>query len=285
MKKITLITILFIGSLSFGQITNLIINGGFEDGIETGWGNAAAGADNSYNTASVIAGAAFNSFNISSLAVPEGGRAGQLKTGGSALRQVVAVSPGTYVVQFWFAGSNPAIVAPATITNWTGDVQGDNLILTPVVPDSGANINNNTEYGCQVTLDDGSLSSWKEAKFTFNVDETITKVRLTYFLAGGSEIQFLDKVSIVLDNKASVDDFAKLHFTVYPNPAQDIIYVNSLSSIKEAEIYDITGKLIMRSNKIGDNTLDISNLDNGIYMLKIQDINQNLGTRKLVVSR
>lgn len=284
MKKITLITILMTGALNFSQ--NLIVNGGFEDGIETGWLNAASGDDNSFNSAAVSAGAAFNTFSISSLEVVEGNKAGQLKTGGSAIRQVVTVTPGTYIVQFWFAGSKPNFVVPAIITDWTTNAAGANLVLTPLVADSGANTGDNTQYGCQSSsIDDGSLSSWKEAKFSFQVDETVTKVRFTYFLSTGNEIQFLDKVSIILDNKASVDDNSKLNFSVYPNPAKDILYFKSLNTIVGADIYDITGKQVFKSKKIYNNSIDVSKLKSGIYVLRLKDIDENLSTKKLIISR
>jgi hypothetical protein len=54
---------------------------------------------------------------------------------------------------------------------------------------------------------------------------------------------------------------------VYPNPVASILTVESSQSIDKLEIYNVLGK---RVGMISDsNSMDMSELNSGIYMLKI----------------
>lgn len=61
-------------------------------------------------------------------------------------------------------------------------------------------------------------------------------------------------------------------WTVYPNPVKDELHLNSLSPIDDTitEIYDLTGRQ-MFSEKLNKNTINVSKLPAGIYILKIGD--------------
>lgn len=73
--------------------------------------------------------------------------------------------------------------------------------------------------------------------------------------------------------------------SIYPNPVnmgQNFIYITSkLSSIKHIEFYDVLGKRIF-DTKITGRELNISNLNKGVYILKITE-NSKSETRKLVI--
>ncbi|GHV35404.1 hypothetical protein FACS1894178_4890 [Bacteroidia bacterium] len=56
--------------------------------------------------------------------------------------------------------------------------------------------------------------------------------------------------------------------SIYPNPVKDVLTINGLN-VKNAEIYDIAGKLVM--NGINKNTIDVKNLNIGVYFLKVGD--------------
>ena len=64
-------------------------------------------------------------------------------------------------------------------------------------------------------------------------------------------------------------------FVVYPNPANDILFINAEVEINEVMIYDVYGR--QQDNKTTrqqDMTyIDLSNLKSGIYFVKIKTIN------------
>lgn len=67
-------------------------------------------------------------------------------------------------------------------------------------------------------------------------------------------------------------DFQSERLLFYPNPSKEIIYFNE--TIKSAEIYDLTGKLI--KTWLNDDKMNISSLPKGLYLLKVVDLNQKI---------
>lgn len=60
-------------------------------------------------------------------------------------------------------------------------------------------------------------------------------------------------------------------FSVFPNPCSDQIIIQA-KKIESIMIYDISGKLILNQSNLNCNTLDVTNLKNGMYqMLLISD--------------
>ncbi|MDX1471268.1 MAG: T9SS type A sorting domain-containing protein [Flavobacteriaceae bacterium] len=70
---------------------------------------------------------------------------------------------------------------------------------------------------------------------------------------------------------------------IYPNPVtQGKLYISSkLNGTKTIEIYDVLGKKILEASLLG-NSLDISELTQGVYILKVKEAAKT-STRKLVV--
>ena len=66
-----------------------------------------------------------------------------------------------------------------------------------------------------------------------------------------------------------------LNLSIYPNPTSNLIYVKgeNLNRISKAEVYDFTGKLIMKLDKpfTVDNYIDVSELSYGNYILKLDE--------------
>lgn len=80
----------------------------------------------------------------------------------------------------------------------------------------------------------------------------------------------------------SIDEEALLGFSIYPNPTTTTFSVNT--PVSDIEIYDLTGKLV-KSFK-GDfnrtDTFDISSLNTGMYIVKVENNNNQVKTSKLV---
>lgn len=70
---------------------------------------------------------------------------------------------------------------------------------------------------------------------------------------------------------------------IYPNPSSDKIKIQNTSEIKEITITSIDGKIlrtIFSSQK--EQTIDISNLSNGIYFLNITSVNGDVIAKKII---
>lgn len=67
--------------------------------------------------------------------------------------------------------------------------------------------------------------------------------------------------------------------SVYPNPASNLITIQTTHSISNVSVYDMQGKNVLNVN---DNIIDVSNLSNGLYLIKIEDSQGNKMNSKFV---
>ncbi len=68
----------------------------------------------------------------------------------------------------------------------------------------------------------------------------------------------------------SVNDIVKVNFSVYPNPANEVLNVLTNETIKQITIYNMQGqKLIQNTSSV----LNIASLSSGMYLLELQTTN------------
>ena len=90
----------------------------------------------------------------------------------------------------------------------------------------------------------------------------------------------------ILGNKASdvlsVQNETLIGFSLYPNPTQSTFNMNM--NVSNVEIYDLTGKLVksFKGNFTQTDSFNISTLNSGMYMVKVQNENNQMLTTKLV---
>ena len=81
----------------------------------------------------------------------------------------------------------------------------------------------------------------------------------------------------IIDTELSTPSFTASAFSVYPNPANDVVTIEAGNTIlaSNAAIYDISGKLLLHYplDATAQNTLSIGELPSGLYLLQITDIN------------
>lgn len=77
----------------------------------------------------------------------------------------------------------------------------------------------------------------------------------------------------------SVEDDSNME--VYPNPANDIIYVKG-DIIQYVEIYNTVGSRVISKNVIDSESINIADLTSGIYFVRIVDKQGNTTTTKIV---
>lgn len=78
---------------------------------------------------------------------------------------------------------------------------------------------------------------------------------------------FIDNV-YVSEYPLNLSEIYSPKITLYPNPATDKIKIIGVTKLTEYSIIDYTGKQI-ESNVFFDNEIDLTNIDNGVYYLKI----------------
>lgn len=128
----------------------------------------------------------------------------------------------------------------------------------------------------------------------FNSGDTIS-LKIAFIWARDEEGDNFDSVKKLLASVPAVQDFEDLSLSremttykevdpnidIYPNPANNEIKVICTGET-EIEIFSITGELVKTQNQVINNTtIDISDLNSGIYLVKIKSGN-SVVTKKLI---
>jgi len=93
-------------------------------------------------------------------------------------------------------------------------------------------------------------------------------------------------VTVTVNACTGINEAAASSISVYPNPSYGILNVSLTATLAQnsvIEIYDALGKLVVKQLVANElNTINISNLDNGIYIFKVISNNTILKSGKLV---
>ena len=88
-------------------------------------------------------------------------------------------------------------------------------------------------------------------------------------------------MDIIPANTAVNEIACKQSFEVYPNPASDVLYVNSLPcKMVDYAIFNVLGQKVIAGSTNG--TISVADLEKGIYLLQIKG-EKLLETAKFIV--
>lgn len=82
-------------------------------------------------------------------------------------------------------------------------------------------------------------------------------------------------------NLNNIDFNKNFNVTITPNPTQNILNIQSQEVIKKVFVYDALGKKVL-VNQVSANILDVSNLSQGIYLIKVTGENDKTFTSKFI---
>ena len=199
-----------------------------------------------------------------------------------------------------------------------GQPFGDAAYVATVDPNS---VSNSTYLSNVLFYEPTTVNTWKHMVFTY--EQTTSTVRIylngefktsgTFSSLGTSEyvtalylgslfggttqryFGFVDDLKIynytlsdaqVLNlyntNSLTSENFNtnNLDVKLYPNPVRDILNIEIESDIQSIEIYNIQGQKVLSSNQ---KQINVSDLAIGMYMVRIQDVDNNIATKKIVI--
>ena len=136
------------------------------------------------------------------------------------------------------------------------------------------------------------LNSWTQYSYTVSGLTTPTAVKFgfRYFVTdagtNGSNSDIIGIDTFSVDRVvASTESFFKNHLSIYPNPTDGVLNINSNSKvvINSSSINDLNGRVIKEVNLDGINnpSINISDVNPGIYFLKVTT-DQGIGTCKVI---
>ena len=175
-------------------------------------------------------------------------------------------------------GSGNSIDVSATITvvdNIDPIALGQDITLDlngqPSVSIVAADIDNGSSDNCNNT----SLSIDQD---TFTMPGTYT-VTLTITDSSGNT----DAVTVtvtVTDSTLSIDTVETNDkvIVIYPNPTDAILHIKTDATIKQINVFDISGKQILKTTQ-SQNTIDVSQFNNGVYFIQFKTENHTINKR------
>ncbi len=102
------------------------------------------------------------------------------------------------------------------------------------------------------------------------------KVSITAWSADGGIV----KDSIILGETNNISEIYHNSISIFPNPVQNELIINSVEIIVKAEVYSLPGNKIMeKTMESNREVLNVSSLDKGMYLLSIQTQTQKLSTK------
>jgi PKD repeat protein len=90
---------------------------------------------------------------------------------------------------------------------------------------------------------------------------------------------------IKISGYASIPNSDYFSFTVYPNPANDQITIETLTGLNSVYLYSIIGELIFSAiniNQTNSLTVDCNDLPSGVYIIQVKDSQNNSSEKKLI---
>ena len=130
---------------------------------------------------------------------------------------------------------------------------------------------------------DGVLNSWSQQDVKSGV--ILRAIGVNYCNGEDARQSLIDTYGWIITDDgldcstAGVDDQNQLDISIYPNPTSDMVYIEGNYTQLKVIIYNVLGKEIL--NKSITNSIDISHLDNGVYILQLSD-GVKLSTRKII---
>lgn len=178
--------------------------------------------------------------------------------------------------------SQNILLASSTITN------GSALELTAKIKNTGGYFNesliafifpstggSNVDYMGPVNV---ILDTNEEKTITFNkniyLDAAAYSIVLYYH--NNSWTKFTPttsgKIPFYVTTATGIENAATDQLNIYPNPATDVLYIQSPSLVKSVQVMDMSGKLLIKQETqiTGNVQVSVNELSQGVYFVKIE---------------
>ena len=129
---------------------------------------------------------------------------------------------------------------------------------------------NGLSHDASMYVYDTTSSEWTEYLDTDSSDYTVTS---TF----ESPIQ-INQVTVGAPNSLAVEDIIAMGIRIYPNPSSSVINIDYHEDL-QLTLFNVLGQQVMSSNS---KSINISNLDQGTYILRAEDSNNTINNFKII---
>ena len=129
---------------------------------------------------------------------------------------------------------------------------------------------NGLTHDASMYIFDTTSSEWSEYLDTNPAENIVTS---TF----DSPVQ-INQVTVGALNSLSVEDAIAMGIRIYPNPSSSVINVDYSEDL-QLTLFNVLGQQVMSSNS---KSINISNLDQGTYILRAKDSNNTINNFKII---
>jgi hypothetical protein len=129
---------------------------------------------------------------------------------------------------------------------------------------------NDLTHDASMYIYDSSSSAWSEYSDTDSVEFTVTGIF--------TDPLQINKVTVGASNSLSVDDAMAIGIKIYPNPSSSVINIDYPGDL-QLTLFNLLGQQVLSSSS---KTINISNLDQGTYILSAKDSNNTINNFKII---
>jgi hypothetical protein len=126
---------------------------------------------------------------------------------------------------------------------------------------------NNSDIFTLGLYSDGSAGSFNGA---------IDDLKIYNYALTQTEITNLNTSNMLASENFNTNN---LEVGLYPNPVNDILNIDTNEEILSVEVFALQGQKVMTSKQ---NKINVAELPAGIYLVRIEDVNNNIATKKII---
>jgi len=229
-----------------------------------------------------------------------------------------AVNGGTSPIYQWYrnglaVGTNSSVYAANDVLNnddifvelisdiacVTADTVESNHVFTDVYDNHNFSWSFDTTVCINdtLTLNTGNGYSYIDYTWYIGATDTLYSENVDIFYGGVSPISvilvvnddhctYTDSISVIFDICSFVDELKGDGYQIFPNPATDLIHINTDFAVSSIIMFDGTGKIISNFTNT-DNSLiiNLQNLSNGLYYIMIKATDGRIISTKFVKNK
>lgn len=146
----------------------------------------------------------------------------------------------------------------------------DDIVLSSGTSGAGNDIvwfkNNGSGFNAEVVIDNTQSQAYFFTVNDFDNDNDLDIASNAY---NNDDLNWFENLKYTL----SVSESNQNNISIYPNPAKNYLNFKGFTDAISVSVYDILGKKVIGATLNLNQSLDVSSLNNGLYILKFEDIN------------
>lgn len=135
-------------------------------------------------------------------------------------------------------------------------------------------------FGDEVTLKAVPAEGFEFLNWTDELDNILSESETYSFTLGAADV----KLNANFEIMSSTDDVSSMPFRVMPNPINEQFILSNAGSVKRLSILDSQGKVLVSLQSYNGESIDMSAYPEGIYLLRIIDLEGQSWTQKIIKS-